>query len=472
VSGSTFNIKGPQYSAQVQNVNLNAGTYEVKVTANAPTTLTKVRVPVWCKDNQSDIYWYNATKQSDGSFVARVSMANHKNDAGQYKTHIYGTGTNNVERSISVNDQAPNFSTSGTTTATLQGDEKNFNINTTMNTLKDKISKVEVAVWSIKNGQDDLKWYTATRNGADWSYSVPISNHKTSGKYYADTYVTLANGQRTWFKTSTFSISDSSIKVATHTGNGVLEVKVTPTNPSGISKVQVPVWSVSKGQDDLKWYDAVRQADGSYVASVNLRNHNVVKGDYTVHVYVTAGNGVVNSMSAGNIAVDFSDGLTLPGVNDTQKKWLNSVLASAVTVARANNLYPSVMLSQAIAESAWGTGELAKNANNFFGIKADASWKGAVYEKNTQEWDGSKYITVKAKFRKYSNVEQSFQDYATKIRTTKNGTSLRYTGVWRENAKTFSDACHALQNGGYATSPTYAQNLIDRINKYRLYTLD
>ena len=76
---------------------------------------------------------------------------------------------------------------------------------------------------------------------------------------------------------------------------------------------------------------------------------------------------------------------SLTGVNDTQKAWLNSIYPSAQKLAKENDLFPSIMVSQAIAESAWGQSELAINANNLFGVKADASWKGYKYKAWTTE---------------------------------------------------------------------------------------
>ena len=62
------------------------------------------------------------------------------------------------------------------------------------------------------------------------------------------------------------------------------------------------------------------------------------------------------------------------------------------------HLLPSLCIAQACLESAYGTSELAVQANNLFGIKA-SNWSGRVYNKATKEWDGSKYITITAGFR-------------------------------------------------------------------------
>ncbi len=162
----------------------------------------------------------------------------------------------------------------------------------------------------------------------------------------------------------------------------------------------------------------------------------------------------------------------LSGVNDTQKAWFNAIYPEAQKLAKANDLFPSIMMSQTILETGWGQSELATKANNFFGVKADASWKGAKYTALTNEVINGKTVQVMADFRKYNSQAESLKDYVTKIKTTMNGSANRYQGAWRSNAKTYQNAAKALQAGGYATDPDYATKLIERIDKYKLNALD
>ncbi|MCJ1990606.1 glucosaminidase domain-containing protein [Lactococcus carnosus] len=193
--------------------------------------------------------------------------------------------------------------------------------------------------------------------------------------------------------------------------------------------------------------------------------------------------------------------IDLTGTNDTQKAWFNALYASAQQLAKANDLFPSVMMSQAIAESAWGQSELAKTGNNLFGVKADPSWTGAVVNRLTLENTTAANQTVTGYrteaegragkpattfvlankgtpyyiytgFRKYASQSESLRDYVTKIKTTVNGSTYRYQGAWRSKAGSYQNAAHALKLGGYATAPDYATNLTNRIEKYKLYVLD
>ena len=59
---------------------------------------------------------------------------------------------------------------------------------------------------------------------------------------------------------------------------------VTLTGRSDLTKVWFPTWSAVNGQDDLQWYQAVRQSNGDWSYTVNLSQHRD-KGTYFIHVY-------------------------------------------------------------------------------------------------------------------------------------------------------------------------------------------
>ena len=73
---------------------------------------------------------------------------------------------------------------------------------------------------------------------------------------------------------------------------GTFDVVVTDVfSPKGVQSVQVPVWSDQGGQDDLIWYNATRQSDGSYKASIKAENHKNSTGTYHVHLYYIQNDG-------------------------------------------------------------------------------------------------------------------------------------------------------------------------------------
>lgn len=137
--------------------------------------------------------------------------------------------------------------------------------------------------------------------------------------------------------------------------------------------------------------------------------------------------------------------------------------SDAARAAEAQTGIPAAfMVAQAAHESGWGRREIrnadGSSSNNLFGIKAGASWKGAVAEVTTTEYVDGQPRKVTAKFRAYASAADSFADYARLMKT-----SPRYTGVVA-NASTAQGFAQGLQAAGYATDPAYADKLARTIN--------
>lgn len=135
---------------------------------------------------------------------------------------------------------------------------------------------------------------------------------------------------------------------------------------------------------------------------------------------------------------------------------------------------PSVVIAQAIKESAWGTSELARKANALFGIKKNG-WGGRIYVKDAleQNVDGSYYTVEQTQWRAYDSWEESVLDHNTYIaeRSTDGGRTLRYAPVI--GCTDYTLAARYLQECGYATAQGYAESLIhDYIEKYELMKFD
>lgn len=149
-------------------------------------------------------------------------------------------------------------------------------------------------------------------------------------------------------------------------------------------------------------------------------------------------------------------------------------------VAKAYNLYPSVMLAQAVLESGWGTSSLSYKYNNYFGIKSSGG-SGSSVDMVTWEWiedsthpDGGYAVTIVGGFRSYQSSEESFRDYAQFLA----GNTRRYRGGFRDIAKTPYEAIENIHSGmhygvgGYATDPNYAKKISSVIRTYGLEQLD
>lgn len=125
----------------------------------------------------------------------------------------------------------------------------------------------------------------------------------------------------------------------------------------------------------------------------------------------------------------------------------------------------SPIIAQSILESGWGATELAKKANNLFGMKAGSSWKGEVYRIKTAEQkpDGTVYY-VYADFRKYKNYEECIKGYFNFISTP------RYENL--KNATTALEYLHKIKDDGYATDIKYVDKTYNIVQKYNLQKFD
>ncbi|HBL6199560.1 TPA: 1,4-beta-N-acetylmuramoylhydrolase [Listeria monocytogenes] len=155
----------------------------------------------------------------------------------------------------------------------------------------------------------------------------------------------------------------------------------------------------------------------------------------------------------------------------TVQSFIQTIQASSSQIAAENDLYSSVMIAQAILESAYGTSELGSAPNyNLFGIKG--AYNGQSYTKQTLEDDGKgNYYTITAKFRKYPSYHQSLEDYAQVIRKGPSWNPNYYSKVWKSNTTSYKDATKAL-TGTYATDTAYATKLNDLISRYNLTQYD
>ncbi|MBC2128268.1 1,4-beta-N-acetylmuramoylhydrolase [Listeria marthii] len=155
----------------------------------------------------------------------------------------------------------------------------------------------------------------------------------------------------------------------------------------------------------------------------------------------------------------------------TVQSFIQTIQASSSQIAAENDLYASVMIAQAILESAYGTSELGSAPNyNLFGIKG--AYNGQSYTKQTLEDDGKgNYYTITAKFRKYPSYHQSLEDYAKVIRSGPSWNPSYYSKAWKSNTTSYKDATKAL-TGTYATDTAYATKLNDLISRYNLTQYD
>lgn len=137
--------------------------------------------------------------------------------------------------------------------------------------------------------------------------------------------------------------------------------------------------------------------------------------------------------------------------------FLNQMSPSATVASKVSGVPAKLILAQAALETGWGKEKIkterGENSYNVFGIKAGDYWKGKTTNVATTEFVGGVAQRSVERFRVYDSYDDAFSDYARLI-----SNNPRYQGVINANSDTA--AAHAIQQGGYATDPQYANKLI------------
>ena len=293
----------PSAVLTIENNNTVAGTFDAVVrNVVAPNGVKEILVPSWSLENgQDDLIWHKATRQADGSYRVTIKATDHKNSTGNYRADAYLVDESNnrfylTEKVVEVRQSRP--------TASLTIENNNTVAGTFDAVIRNVVSpngvkEILVPSWSLENGQDDLIWHKATRQ-ADGSYRATIkaSDHKNStGNYRADLYI-VDNDNNRYYVTETIvdvkqqKVSGTITVVNNNKDTGTFDVIIKDVySPKGVRAVQVPTWSDKDGQDDLRWYEATRQANGDYKVSVKASDHKNSTGKYHVHLYYIQNDG-------------------------------------------------------------------------------------------------------------------------------------------------------------------------------------
>lgn len=145
-----------------------------------------------------------------------------------------------------------------------------------------------------------------------------------------------------------------------------------------------------------------------------------------------------------------------------QQTFINQIASEAQALQQQTKLFASITIAQAILESDWGRSELAVDSHNLFGIKGNFNDQSSTLP--TDEFENGERITIDASFKKYETVQESMIDH---IDFLEGGT---YEAV--KTSSDYKEAAYALQNGGYATDPHYAEKLIELIEQFKLNKYD
>ncbi|MGE5355155.1 MAG: glycoside hydrolase family 73 protein [Deltaproteobacteria bacterium] len=126
----------------------------------------------------------------------------------------------------------------------------------------------------------------------------------------------------------------------------------------------------------------------------------------------------------------------------------------------------SITLAQGLHESQAGSSELARKANNHFGMKCKSYWKGNTYYYKDDDYDGNNKL-IESCFRNYDSVIESYIDRSNFLVGND-----RYAVLFTYNKSDYESWANGLQTCGYATDKKYGSKLLKLINDFKLYEYD
>ena len=327
----------------------------------------EVKIPFWSHANgMKDIIWYTPTRQADGSYTVTAKASDHENADGKYEAQVFyvdAQGKNKFVKKAFIDYTASKPSAD----LTITKSEKDGTFTITAKNLQgfDGYKEVKIPFWSHANGMKDIIWYTPTRQ-ADGSYTVTAkaSDHENAdGQYEAQVFYVDAQGQNKFVKKAFIDYKNQSRPTGTlliqnnNKDTGTFDVVIKDVySPKGVRTVQVPTWSDKDGQDDLRWYEATRQANGDYKVSIKASDHKNSTGKYHVHLYYIQNDGSRIGIGTTTTDVEFRNAMTktqasIKNVNATngtytvavdqapQGRQIKNIRVAAWSKAHQENLY-------------------------------------------------------------------------------------------------------------------------------------
>ncbi len=245
-----------------------------------------VLFPVWsAKDGQDDLEWISAKKQEDGSWSASVSVKKHK-DAGLYYIHCYQTIDGKMVYAAAATAEITPLS--GTVSVEeLDAEKGTFTVRVSDLIVPSGVKKVQVPIWGAADGQNDIVWYEALKDGEDYLVEVDAADHQyENGLYHIHCYVTDEKGLNSFIGKANAELEmKNGVTAELSEDEKTITVTARGINTKATA-VTFPVWSAINQQDDIKWISATKKGSGVWTAEIPVKGHKD-PGLYHIHCYQT-----------------------------------------------------------------------------------------------------------------------------------------------------------------------------------------
>ena len=420
VNGKMIGLNGtsiPKPSATVSVKQQTETTYQVTVD-NVPAYITSIVLPTWTEANgQDDIIWYQTTKNGTTSYTAIISVAKHYLESGKYNVHVYGTSAvTNALVGLTGTTFTNDYQFGDVTVDATLGQ------NGIVLTMPSDVAQgltVQHAVWSTTNGQDDLVWYRANASG-----QTVAKYTGDYGTYLIHTYAVI-HGKMVCINATSIEVPKPNVTVTLEKVSDT-SAKVTVTNvPVYITGISLPIWTEASGQDDIKWYSATKQADGSYSYTFYAKDHGFESGHYNVHVYGHSNvtNSFVGLSGSNGIDLIFNQSLTKPTVTVQNHNSTQGTLQVVISETETSKNIGSVQVA------AWSDAE-QKNLH-WYGSSSIVNGKVVITvdEKYHHNITGDYTVHVYVKTTDGEVIGYNLGTYAFNNTQTTSATTTTYKGT-------------------------------------------
>ena len=334
----------PSASLVIENNNADLGTFDAVIrNIVAPNGVKEVLVPSWSLVNgQDDLVWHKASRQSDGSYRVTIKASEHKNSLGNYRADVYIVDNANQRHYVTetIVDVKHNKPVGTISVVNNNKDTGTFDVIISDVYSPKGVRTVQLPIWSEKDGQDDIRWYEATRQtDGNYKVTVQVADHKYStGIYNVHLYYIQNDGSQIGVggTQTKVTLSDPKADLAiTGLNNATGSYDVVISNlvaPRGFKEVLVPTWSEKNGQDDIIWYKAAKQANGDHKVTVRSSNHKGDSGLYNSHVYLVDNDGKYIGLGGKQVTLDITKTQgTLTIANNDKNRGTFDVLITNLT---------------------------------------------------------------------------------------------------------------------------------------------
>ena len=275
--------------------------YKVRLNGvSNPQGVSRVSFPTWTQvDGQNDLRWESGTYVGNDTWEATIHISDYKRSYDTFITHAYITNKDGQEKfSGAIEQIVKNPFLEEPLEIKVQPDSNisKFSLVTQNCSDKTAVKSLAFAVWTQRNGQDELKWYEGARgpDGEFYAY-VDIGNHGfETGPFVIHAYLRGVGDENIAFTNSEFTMPkiNPTIEYDNAVLNNVFKIRIkNVANENGVASIVFPTWSRTNGQDDVRWEQAAYIGNNTWEATINLRNYNNIVDDFITHAYMVDRNG-------------------------------------------------------------------------------------------------------------------------------------------------------------------------------------